>query len=103
MDRERRRELRRMAQAVRGLEPPEPISQELQAELEWDRLEAAHTARKHMLFGVLWMIGGAAVTLTTYLAASGGGYFYIFTGAILWGVIDFTRGLIVWLANRNGG
>ena len=102
MDRQRRRELRRNAQAVRGLESPVPISEELRAELDEERLEAVNGARRHMLFGILWIIAGIAITLITYFAASGGGYFYIFIGAILWGAIDFTRGLVVWIANRNG-
>jgi hypothetical protein len=52
-------------------------------------------AEKSMLYGALWCMGGIAVTATTYLAASGrgGGKYVIAWGAILFGAIQFFRGL----------
>jgi hypothetical protein len=52
--------------------------------------------RKNMLYGALWCIGGTAVTAATYQAAassSGGGHYVVAWGAILFGAIQFFRGL----------
>lgn len=50
-------------------------------------------AYKNMGYGALWCIGGIVVTLGTYSAASGGGRFMVAWGAILFGGIQFFRGL----------
>lgn len=50
--------------------------------------------KKNMLFGALWCIGGTVVTIGTYAAASdGGGTYVIAWGAIIFGAIQFFRGL----------
>jgi hypothetical protein len=52
--------------------------------------------RKNMLYGALWCIGGTAVTAATYQAAAtspGGGHYVVAWGAILFGAIQFFRGL----------
>ena len=52
--------------------------------------------RKNMLFGALWCIGGTLVTLITYSAASanpGGGSYVVAWGAIIFGAVQFFRGL----------
>lgn len=51
--------------------------------------------QKNMLFGALWCIGGIAVTALTYQAAAGGGggKYIIAWGAIVFGAIQFIRGL----------
>ena len=50
---------------------------------------------KNMLIGALWCVGGLAVTGLTYSAASDGGGTYIVTwGAIIFGAIQFFRGLV---------
>jgi hypothetical protein len=53
-------------------------------------------AQKNMFYGAFWCIGGIAVTVLTYQAAAGmgGGAFVIAWGAILFGAIQFLRGLI---------
>lgn len=56
-------------------------------------------AKKDMLYGALWCIGGTAVTVLTYSAASGGGHYVIAWGAIVFGAIQFFKGL----ANLNSG
>ncbi len=67
-----------------------------------DKLEEAviaakrERANKDMLYGALWCIGGTAVTLGTMSAASGGGHYVITWGAIVFGAIQFFKGL----ANR---
>jgi hypothetical protein len=58
-------------------------------------LTKAHqeAGQKDMLYGALWCIGGIAVTVGTYSAASGGGTYVIAWGAIVFGAIQFFRGL----------
>lgn len=52
-------------------------------------------AKRNMLFGALWCVGGIIVTALTYQAASGGGRYVIAWGAILFGAVQFIRGAIV--------
>ena len=57
---------------------------------------AVAVAEKRMLRGALWCGGGILVTVITYLAAassSGGGTYFIAWGAIVFGAIEFFRGL----------
>jgi len=51
---------------------------------------------KNMLFGALWCIGGIVVTALTYQAAASspaGGHYIVTWGAIIFGAIQFFRGL----------
>jgi len=57
--------------------------------------------KRHMLYGILWAGGGTAVTIATYEAASQGGWFIVAWGAIIFGIIDFFRGLFGWLKYRD--
>lgn len=51
-------------------------------------------ANKNMLYGALWCIGGLLVTALTYAAASEGGGTYVVTwGAVIFGAIQFFKGL----------
>ena len=53
---------------------------------------------KIMLFGALWCIGGILVTAITYSAAassSGGGSYFVAYGAIIFGAIQFFKGLFM--------
>ncbi len=50
-------------------------------------------ARKDMIYGGLWFFGGIIVTLVTYSSASGGGSYVVAWGAILFGGIQFFRGV----------
>ena len=50
-------------------------------------------ANKDMLYGALWCIGGIIVTVASYSAASGGGTYIVTWGAILFGAIQFFKGL----------
>lgn len=68
-----------------------PVEQSRETEKLWDREEA----KGHMIRGALWMLGGGAVSLATF-TASESGVFYLFWGAILWGAVDFIRGLVGW-------
>ncbi len=53
-------------------------------------------ARKNMVAGGAWCLGGVLVTSLSYLLASsgGGGVYVIAWGAIIFGAIQFVRGLI---------
>ncbi|MDP6634437.1 MAG: hypothetical protein QGG42_06040 [Phycisphaerae bacterium] len=64
------------------------------ANLSRMRAEAVGEAgRRNMLYGALWCIGGIVVTAATYSAASGGGTYVVAWGAIVFGAIQFFRGL----------
>lgn len=51
-------------------------------------------ANKDMIFGALWCVGGLIVTIVTYQAASGGGSYIVAWGAIIFGAVQFIRGMI---------
>ena len=62
------------------------------------RAEAVGAAgKKEMLHGALWCIGGVAVTAVTYSLASEGIPFIVAFGAIIFGGIQFFRGLVQWI------
>jgi hypothetical protein len=48
---------------------------------------------KNAMVGAGWCVGGIAVTVLTYELASGGGFFVVTWGAILFGGIQFVKGL----------
>jgi hypothetical protein len=50
-------------------------------------------ARRHLIWGGLWCLGGLAVTLLTYLTAAPGGTFVVAYGAIIYGLVRLVRGL----------
>ena len=51
-------------------------------------------AQKNMLWGGLWCAGGILVTVATYSAASSGGTYLLAWGAILFGGVQFVKGLV---------
>lgn len=59
------------------------------------RIKAAkkENANKDMLYGALWVIGGLVVTGATYAAASDGGNYVAFYGAVMYGGYRFLKGL----------
>lgn len=54
---------------------------------------AREAGRKNMRYGAMWCAGGVVVTVLTFQAAAGGGQFVIAWGAILFGAIQFFRGM----------
>jgi hypothetical protein len=61
---------------------------------EQPKMPVVESAKKDLLVGGLWCVGGTAVTVATYSAASGtGGTFLICWGAILVGGIQMLRGV----------
>ena len=58
---------------------------------------------KQMLRGLLFMIGGIAITYVTYSAASEegeGAYYVLCLAPVLFGFADFVSGLREWLRYR---
>ena len=57
---------------------------------------SAAAGRQNMIYGALWCVGGLIVTAVTYnaAAATGGGKYVVAWGAIVFGAIQFFRGLI---------
>jgi hypothetical protein len=51
-------------------------------------------ANRNMLVGGLWCVGGIVVTVVTLVSASGGGTYVVAWGAIIFGAIQFFRGLL---------
>ena len=48
---------------------------------------------KNMLYGALWCVGGLLVTILTYSAASDGGTYVVAWGAVIFGAIQFFKGV----------
>lgn len=57
------------------------------------RQEKQEAGNKNMLYGALWCIGGLLVTFLTYWAASGGGTYVVAWGAVIFGAIQFFKGV----------
>jgi hypothetical protein len=55
---------------------------------------------KNMGFGALWAIGGTVVSLVTMEMAHDGGTYYVFWGAVIYGVFLFIRGLVQFLSGK---
>jgi hypothetical protein len=49
--------------------------------------------RKRMIYGAVWFFGGTAVTVMTLASAKSGGGYVIAWGAIVYGAIEFFRGM----------
>ncbi|MBF9224312.1 hypothetical protein [Hymenobacter ruricola] len=67
------------------------ILAELRVEFKKAHLAAA---KKDMLHGGLWLGGGLLVTGVTYAMASEGGSYFMTWGAIIFGGIQFFKGLV---------
>lgn len=52
-----------------------------------------NTHLKRFIFGLLWFAGGSLVSYFSYNSAEGGGSYYVFYGAIIFGLIDMIRGI----------
>ena len=55
--------------------------------------EEKKAGRSNMLFGALWCIGGIIATVMSYNAASGGGTYIVAWGAVLYGAVQFIKGV----------
>ncbi len=64
-------------------------------------LSAKAIGKKNLVRGLLWLVGGILVTAVTYsMAASSstGGTYFVAWGAIIFGGIQFVKGLISYLS-----
>ena len=59
-------------------------------------------AKKNILIGLLWCVGGLAFSFISYYLTEAGGRYVIATGAILWGAWQAIMGLYVWLKIKHG-
>jgi hypothetical protein len=82
----------RAQRVVDSRETQEAYRQYQQATTEANR----QIGQKNMMFGALWCFGGLALTAISFRAAanSGGGRYVLAWGAILFGGIQFIRGMI---------
>ena len=55
--------------------------------------EKKEAGNKNMLYGALWCVGGILVTVLTYSAASNGGTYVVAWGAVIFGAIQFFKGV----------
>jgi hypothetical protein len=65
-------------------------------------LQSRHA--RHMLFGLVWCLGGAVVTYYTYQQAAAnpmGGKYVVAWGAIVFGFFQFVSGLTGMITNRE--
>lgn len=62
----------------------------LQNQYKQEKREAGN---KNMLYGALWCVGGLLITILTYSAASDGGTYVVAWGAMIFGVIQFFKGV----------
>lgn len=81
----------------------EPIVAENETAENTEQNEARNS-RRRMLSGLLWCVGGLAVTSASYWFADAGGKFSVFYGAVIYGIYDFLVGLVDWLRYlKNNG
>ncbi len=60
------------------------------------KLEMLKGGKKLITGGILWTVGGIVATVVSYSAAasnSGGGTYYLFWGAVIFGLYDLFRGI----------
>ena len=77
--------------------------QAIQSQNPYDRHERG-VARRNMIVGGFWLFGGLAITIGTLSSAAhnpGGGSYVVAWGAIIFGGLQFFRGLAGWLAVKK--
>ena len=68
-----------------------------------ERQSLADAGKTHMIIGGVVCLIGIAITAITYANASskeGGGTYIVWWGAIVFGAIDFFRGLMIWQKHK---
>ena len=76
---------------------PEEAAAQVTAENSADgnRSQKMSEAKKNLLAGALWCVGGLAFSFLSYYFATAGGRYVVATGAIIWGAIQAIKGLVV--------
>lgn len=59
-------------------------------------MAAREAAKREMIKGVLWFIGGALLTGITYATADPGGTYVVFWGALAYGAYRLLRAIYYW-------
>lgn len=82
---------------------PAPLAQSIVGNVfaaKYEAIAANRSAgKKNMLYGALWCVGGLVITIATFAFANqGGGRYVVFWGAVIFGAIQFVRGLAQWLS-----
>jgi hypothetical protein len=80
---------------------PEETARTVLANLRQAKSDVMHKEGvKNMGFGALWAVGGIVVSLVSMQMASGGGTYYMFWGAVAYGVFLFIRGLVQFVGGK---
>ena len=58
-------------------------------------------ARRNMLYGLLWCLGGLAFSFLSYYLTEAGGRYVVATGAIVWGALQAFKGLAAYLQAKR--
>ena len=66
-----------------------------------DTYEESSVHLKKIITGALWAGGGTIATVVSYGAASGGGKYFVFWGAIIFGIIDMIIGVNGYLGGKD--
>ncbi|MDE5690873.1 MAG: hypothetical protein K2I13_01450, partial [Alistipes sp.] len=74
--------------------PEEPQNPVEEAAGEDDTLRAA---RRRMLYGLLWCVGGLIFSFVSYYFTEAGGRYIVATGAIVWGAVQAVGGLAAYV------
>lgn len=76
----------------------EPMPEEPQpAAAENGDADALSTARRNMLYGLLWCVAGLAFSFISYYFTEAGSRYVVATGAIVWGAVQAIGGLIAYV------
>ncbi|MFA5308045.1 MAG: hypothetical protein WC370_00985 [Dehalococcoidales bacterium] len=86
--------------ALKFVEPTELLLKEYKKSPE-GRQTLVTAAKRHIIYGLLWLAGGMTVTYLTYATAGTDITYVLAIGAYLWGLIEFIRGLADWLKYKN--
>src|SRR5215203_1347198 len=81
--------------------PPSAYNYSSPYQSQYESNADTSAAVRKMFFGALWAGGGTIATVLSYGSASGGGKYFVFWGAILFGVIDFLVGLNAFFSSKN--
>lgn len=81
-------------------EPASDMPEQEHEEQDYNEMtdeEVLKGARRNMLLGLLWCVGGLAFTFLSYYLTEAGGRYVIATGAIVWGAIQALNGLTAYV------
>lgn len=80
----------------------EPIEEPQAPNAETAEDDTLRTARRNMLLGLLWCVGGLIFSFVSYYFTEAGGRYVIATGAIVWGAVQAVSGLVAYVRELRG-